>query len=152
MESDIKYVLVVTYGGHPNIVNHSNQLEKMHRWLVQEKQDCPAFHILSAQRYVICATGKVVATDVRIDFDEGGLRIYDKYGTLIDSCHLPETEPVKKKFRVRREETWSDDIVVEAESEEDAVSIVEQMVENGGFDVLEGGLTDVQTYVVEGEF
>ena len=152
MESDIKYVLVVTYGGKPHIANHSNQLKQMHRWLLQEKQDCPAFHILSAQRYVICATGKVVATDVRIDFDEGGLCIYDKYDCLIDSCRLSESEPVKKKFRVRREETWSDDIVVEAESEEDAVSIVEQMVENGGFDVLEGGLTDVQTYVVEGEF
>lgn len=152
MESDIKYVLVVTYGGKPNIANHSNQLKQMHRWLLQEKQDCPAFHILSAQRYVISAAGKVTATDVRIDFDEGGLGVYDKYGALIDSCHLPESEPVKKKFRVRREETWSDDIVVEAESEEDAVSIVEQMVENGGFDVLEGGLTDVQTYVVEGEF
>lgn len=150
MESDIKYVLVVTYGGKPNIVNHSNQLKQMHRWLLQGKQDCPAFHILSAQRYVICATGKVVATDVRIDFDEGGLCVYDKYGTLIDSCHLPESgEQYLHQYTVRRSEMWVNETKVWAESEEAAIQKVEQDMYDGGFDVMDGWCDDANTYIVE---
>ena len=150
MESDIKYVLVVTYGGKPNIVNHSNQLKQMHRWLLQGKQDCPAFHILSAQRYVICATEKVVATDVRIDFDEGGLCVYDKYGTLIDSCHLPEPkEQPLRQYTVRRSETWVNETKVWAESEDAAIQKVEQDMYDGGFDVMDGWCDDANTYIVE---
>ena len=152
MESAIKYVVVVTYGGKPNIIvaNHSNQLEKMHRWLVQEKQGCSAFHILSAQRYVISAAGKVTATDVRIDFDEGGLRIYDKYDCLIDSCPLsePEEQPLRQ-YTVRRSETWVNETKVWAESEDAAIQKVEQDMYDGGFDVMDGWCDDANTYIVE---
>lgn len=151
MESAIGYVVVVTYGGKPKIIiaYHSN-LEPMHRWLVQEKQDNPAFYILSAKRYVISANGKVTITDVRIDFDEGGLRIYDKYDCLIDSCHLtePEEQPLRQ-YTVRRSETWVNETKVWAESEDAAIQKVEQDMYDGGFDVMDGWCEDSDTRVVD---
>ena len=147
MESAIRYVLIVFYGGKPHITNHSNQLEQMHRWLVQEKQDCSAFRILGAQRYVISASGKVTATDVRIDFDEGGLEIHDRYGSLLDSYSAPE--PGKKRFKVTRYETWANSTVVDADSAEETQKAVDQMVQDGGFDVLDGWCEEVWYEVTE---
>ena len=150
MESDIKYVLIVTYGGKPHIADHSNQLEQMHRWLVQEKQDCPAFHILNAQRYVISAAGTVNVTEIRIDFNEDALYIFDKYGTLVDRyISATPQEPEEQEFYVRRSETWVNVKKVWAKSAEEAIAKVEQDVAAGTFDVMEGWLEDCTTGIGE---
>lgn len=149
MESDIKYVLTVSYGGKPHI-DAEPDLEALYDYLTAAQRNNPAFHILGAQRYVISANGKVTITDVRIDFDEGGLRIYDKYDCLIDSCPLsePEEQPLRQ-YTVRRSETWVNETKVWAESEDAAIQKVEQDMYDGGFDVMDGWCEDCDTRVVD---
>ena len=150
MESDIKYVLIVTYGGKPHIANHSNQLKQMHRWLVQEKQDCPAFHILSAQRYVVSAIGTVTVTEIRIDFNEDALYIFDKYGTLIDRyiSPTPQEPEVMYEYEVERRETWVNRRCHRARTDDAAIKAIEQDVADGIFDVMEGWLEDAETVII----
>ena len=144
MESDIKYVLVVTYGGKPSIAN-LNQIEQMHRWLVKEKQDCPAFYILAAQRYVIDCEGQVIVTDIRIDFDKGGLYIYDRYG-IIDRYEVKEEQMYE--YEVERRETWVNRRCHRARTDDAAIKATEQDVADGTFDVMEGWLEDVETVII----
>jgi len=144
MESDIKYVLVVTYGGKPVLWSDIEDLKVMHSWVMSGKRRAN-FHILSAQRYVISATGKVTITDIRIDCDKGGLYIYDKYG-IIDQYEVEE-EPMYE-YEVERRETWVNRMCHRARTDDAAIKAIEQNVADGTFDVMEGWLEDVATVII----
>lgn len=146
MESSLQYILIVTFGGKPNIWTESD-LEEMYRHLVDAKRSCSTFHILSARRCVISASGTVEYSEIRIDFDANGLWIDDKYGSLIDHYAVPPKK--KRRWKIIRSETWTNDTEAGADSEEEAISIIDNMVRSGEFDVLDGWCSDVQYEVYE---
>ena len=151
MESAIKYILIVTYGGKPAIYTESDVAD-MHKVLVDSRRSCSKFRIINAQRCVVSPTRKTTFTEVRIDYDEDGLSVYDKYGSLIDRYTAKEPEVHKKRhFRIRREETWVNEIEVDADTETEGVEMVKYLAreEDDKFNVLDGWCEDVQTYVVE---
>ena len=149
MESDIKYVLTVSYGGKPHI-DAEPDLEALYDYLTAAQRNNPAFHILGAQRYVISAIGTVTVTEIRIDFNEDALYIFDKYGTLVDRyISTTPQEPEEQEFYVYREETWKNVKRVRAKSEEEAIAKVEQDVAAGTFDVMDGWLEDCVTFIGE---
>ena len=152
MESDIQYVLTVSYGGKPHI-DAEPDLEALYDYLTAAQRNNHAFHILSAQRYVISAIGAVTVTEIRIDFNEDALYIFDKYGTLVDryistTPQEPE-EPPLRQYTVRRSETWVNETKVWAESEDAAIQKVEQDMYDGGFDVMDGWCEDCDTRVMD---
>ena len=141
MNGSINYIVAVNSLFKPIIVG-TPELKSLYEDLISLGADQNGgLEILDAKRMVITNAGKVVYTQVTITFDKSGLEIRDRYGCLLDSYSVPE--PVKKRYKVIRSETWTNDITVEAESEEEAIEIVSKMVQDGEFDVLEGWCDDV---------
>ena len=149
MESDIKYVLTVSYGGKPHI-DAEPDLEALYDYLTAAQRNNPAFHILGAQRYVISAIGTVTVTEIRIDFNEDALYIFDKYGTLVDRyiSTTPQEPEVMYEYEVERRETWVNRRCHRARTDDAAIKAVEQDVADGTFDVMEGWLEDAETVII----
>ncbi len=145
MEGAINYILTLTYGGEPAVVVESD-VKKIYEILQDGPKNGRVFGLIDAQRAVVSANGTVTYTKVYPTWDGTGIIIMDKYNTIIDSYYKPE--PVKNRYRVRRVETWMNETFVDAGSEEDAEKIVDKMVEDGEFDVLDGWCDDACTYAV----
>lgn len=145
MNGSILYIVTTNVTERPIISGTTeSELKSLYEALTSlNAEQNGGMEILDTQRCVISASGKVIYTRVWLCFDKHGLEIHDIYRNLLDSYRAAEPEPKLKMFRVKRYETWSDSIEVEAESEDDAIRIVRDMVYEGEFDVLEGGCTDV---------
>ena len=89
MQSAIRYILILTYGGKP-ATDVEPDAEKLYDFIGEAKRSCSAFHILAAQRCVISVSGTVKFTEAHIDYDKYGLTIHDRYGNLIDWYTVPE--------------------------------------------------------------
>ena len=90
MEGSIKYILIETYGAGIATTDVAPDAENLYRSIRDAKRSSDEFHILGAQRCVINANGLVRFTEVRIDWDEDGVGVYDRYGYLIDRYSVPE--------------------------------------------------------------
>lgn len=148
MEGSIKYILIETYGAGIATTDVEPDAENLYRSIRDAKRSSDEFHILGAQRCVISANGLVKFTEVRIDWDEDGVGVYDRYGYFIDRYSVPEPEPTRK-FMVERRETWVNRKEIRANDPDEALDIANQDVEDGVFDVLDGWLEDAETYVVQ---
>lgn len=147
MNGSINY-LVTTNGTCKPIIIGTSELESLHRALMAlSAEQNGGLEILDIHRCVIDASGRVFYTQARLTFDKSGLEIRDRYGSLLDSYSAPE--PGKKRFKVIRNETWTNEIDVEAESAADAIEIVDKLVADGSFDVLDGWCTDVDHEVYD---
>lgn len=150
MEGTIKYILTLHYDRQTIVRTWGNTKADMED-LFATLRNCRTmwndFELLDTQRMVATAEGKVIYTKVWTVPDDSGLTIYDMYQNVLESYIAPE--PQKKRYKVIRNETWTNDIEVEAESEDDAIRIVDQMVADGQFDVLDGWNSDVDHEVYD---
>ena len=147
MNGSINYLVTTNVTCKP-IIFGTSELGSLHRALMAlSAEQNGGLEILDTQRCVIDASGRVFYTHARLTFDKFGLEIRDRYGCLIDSYSAPE--PGKKRFKVRRYKTWANDTVVEADSAEETKEAVDQMVQDGEFDVLDGWCEDVWYEVTE---
>ena len=152
MNGSINYIVTTNVLCRP-IIKSPSELESLHEDLLKlNAEQNGGLEILDTKRVVITPAGKVVYTQVALAFNEYGLEIHDAYRNMLDSYYKPEPEPLKKKkFRVRRAETWVNEQIVWADTEEEAVAITESDVADGGFDVLDGWLEEPATWVVDVE-
>ena len=147
MNGSINYLVTTNVTCKPIIIGTS-ELESLHNYLMAlSAEQNGGLEILDTQRCVIDASGKVFYIQVAITFDRNGLEIRDRYGCLIDSYSVPE--PGKRRFKVICYETWANSTVVDADSAAEAKKAVDQMVQDGEFDVLDGWYEDVWYEVIE---
>ena len=145
MEGTINYILTLTYDGKPTVVVESD-LEQLLGILLDGPKHGVVFGMIDAQRMVVSAGGMVTYSRVYPTWDGTGIIIMDKYNTIIDSYYKPEAKKKKHTFLFRRVEVWANETTVEADSESEACEIVDKMVEDGEFDVLDGWCVETQSY------
>ena len=150
MKSAIYYILAVTYGGKP-VVTTEPDVEATYDYLIKARRNCNQFHILNARRCVVLSSGNITFTEIRIDFDENGMTMYDKYGTLIDRYTVAEPEaPKKYVYRMRRWEHWQTFFNIAADSEDEAYAIAAECYD-GEYEAIEGECTSSGTKIVSKE-
>ena len=149
MATRIHYIINVNAGDRPFITGTTEpELESLFKSLRNLQVTYNGgLEILDAKRCVVSSSGKVTYIQATLTLHDGGLEIHDIYGNLLDSYTAPE--PGKKRYKVVRNEIWTNEIDVEAESEDDAIKIVDKLVADGGFDVLDGWCTDVDHEVYD---
>lgn len=141
MEGTIAYIVTVQFKENTHtFLAAPSHLDKLHDTLMDYDHGDPEFQVLDVRRRVISSKGRVTFTQHWLTFDMHGLSVFDAFGNLVDSYSVPE--PEKKRYKVIRNETWTNEVEVEATSEEEALKIVNELVTSGAFDVLDGWLSD----------